>query len=195
MSEPFGIISQITFDDSVVKTPAQENIDPDLISTFDGPRNSFIDAGFSKDSSFIYSIVSIDAHALTSNYSAQFLVYFDRVQNKLIRRRISPGNAPKQYPNTYLETELSLDSVKSSEAKKMRVYFDPEYLNVEDGKGTDLQLIKTTNRSGLYRFVLLNTDLQQQSNVDVKITDTRNIKTFGFQAQLADKSLRSGLKN
>jgi hypothetical protein len=139
--------------------------------------------------------VSIDAHALTSNYSAQFLVYFDRVQNKLIRRRISPSNAPKQYPNTYLETELSLDSVKSSEAKKMRVYFDPEYLNVEDSKGTDLQLIKTTNRNGLYRFVLLNTDLQQQSNVDVKITDTRNIKTFGFQAQLADKSLRSGLKN
>lgn len=195
VSEPFGIISQITFDDSVVKTPSQENIDPDLIATFDGPRNSFIDAGFSKGSSFIYSIVSIDAHALTSNYSAQFLVYFDRVQNKLIRRRISPSNAPKQYPNTYLEAELSLDSVKSSEAKKMRVYFDPEYLNVEDSKGTDLQLIKTTNRNGLYRFVLLNTDLQQQSNVDVKITDTRNIKTFGFQAQLADKSLRSGLKN
>jgi hypothetical protein len=177
IDEPFSLISQITFDDSVIKTPSTETVDPDLITTLDGPRNSYVDSEFDKDSKYIYSIVSVDAHALTSNYSAQFLISFDRVQNKLIRKRISPGNAPKQYPNNFLEAELSLDSVKSSEARAMRVYFDPEYLTVKDSKGTDLQLIKTTNRNGLYRFVLLNTDLQQQSNVDVKIEDLRNVTT------------------
>ena len=89
---------------------------------------------------------------------------------------ISQSGAAKQYPNTYLKAELSLDSVKSSNIENLRVYFDPEYLNVTDRLGRDLQLLKTDKRNGVYRIVMLNTDRQLQSNVDIILKDLRDLK-------------------
>ena len=110
---------------------------------------------------------------MTSNYSMQLKVSFDRIKNKLMKSLVSLSGAAKQYPNTYLKAELSLDSVKSTKDEKIRVYFDPEYLQVTDRDNNDLHFLKTNFRSGLYRFSLLNTDRQLQSNFDVKIDDSR----------------------
>ena len=113
---------------------------------------------------------------MTSNYSSQYSVRFDRIQNKLVKRFVSQAGAAKQYPNTYLKAELSLDSVKSSNIENVRVYFDPEYLNVTDRYGRDLQVLKTDARNGKYRLVMLNTDRQLQSSVDIALKDLRTLK-------------------
>jgi hypothetical protein len=173
LNEPFSLIAQLDFDDSVIRTPPIETVDKSLIKMFTGPTTFYIDHEFEKDSNFIYAVCSVDAHGMTSNYSQQFRVKFDRIQNKIMKELISTSGAPKQYPNMFLKNELSIDSVKSSKNTKIRVYFDPEYLKVSTREGDDLHLLKTEKRNGLYRFMLLNTDRQLQSNFDIKIFDMR----------------------
>ena len=173
VEEPFSLIAQLDFDDSVVKSPTFETVDKSIIKKYTGPITFFIDHDFDKDSNFIYSVCSVDAHGLTSNYSQQFKIKFDRIQNKIMKEMISQSGAPKQYPNMFLKNELSIDSIKSSKNTKMKIYFDPEYLKVSTRDGDDFHLLKTNKRNGLYRFVLLNTDRQLQANLDIKILDVR----------------------
>ncbi len=191
VNDPFSLIAQLDFDDSAIKTPSAETVDSSLIKRYSGPTTFFIDAEFDKDSSYIYAVCSVDAHAMTSNYSVQYHVKFDRIQNKLTKTFISQSGAAKQYPNTYLKAELSLDSVKSSNIENIRVYFDPEYLNVTDRFGRDLQFLKTDRRNGVYRMVMLNTDRQLQSNVDITLKDLRSLKldSKSRSSQTDEKSL------
>lgn len=178
-SEPFSLIAQLDFDDSIIKTPSSETVSKSLVKRYESSITFYIEPEFDKDSKYIYAVCSVDAHAMTSNYSSQFEVSFDRIQNKLIKRFLSPADAPKQYPNTFLRAELSLDSVKSSKNDKLRIYFDPEYLRVVDRRGRDFQLLKTNKRSGTYRFMLLNTDRQKQANIDVTLNDVRDLRQDG----------------
>lgn len=194
VDEPFSLIAQLDFDDSVIKTPSSESVDKSLIKRYKSSTSFYIDPEYTKDSDFIYAVTSVDAHGMTSNYSAQFRVTFDRIQNKLKKVLISPSGAAKQYPNTYLKAELSLDSVKSTKASKLRVYFDPEYLNVKDNKGRDLKFLKTNDRSGLYRFMLLNTDRQLQSNFDITVEDKRSERRDRDRQQEQNSSIGSKLK-
>lgn len=178
-SEAFSLIAQIDFDDSLIRTPSAERVDRSLIKRYESSTTFYIEPEFNKDSKHIYAVCSVDAHAMTSNYSSQFEISFDRIQNRLIKKIISTSGAPKQYPNTFLRAELSLDSVKSSKNDRMRVYFDPEYLRVIDRKGHDFHLLKTKNRGGTYRFMMLNIDRQKQANVDVVLDDLRELRQDG----------------
>jgi hypothetical protein len=179
VSEPFSLIAQLDFDDSVIKTPAAETIDKSLIKKFSSSTTFYVEPEFNKDSDYIYAICSVDAHAMTSNYSSQFRARFDRIQNRLIKSLVSESGAAKQYPNTYLKAELSLDSVKSTKTEKMRIFFDPEYLEVKDRENKDLKFLKTDARGGLYRFSLLNTDRQLQTNIDISLKDLRTLRQDG----------------
>jgi hypothetical protein len=177
--EAFSLIAYLDFDDSIIRTPLSETIDASLITKFKSSTTFHIEHEFNKDSNYIYAVCSVDAHGMTSNYSSQFRVTFDRIKNRLIKSLISSSGAPKQYPNTFLRAELSLDSVKSSKSQRVRVYFDPEYLQVTDNLGRDMKLLKTQDRNGLYRFMFLNTDRQAQANIDVNLEDLRSLRLDG----------------
>ena len=179
VEDAFSLIAQIDFDDSVIKTPSSESVDKSLIKRYESSQTFFVDYDFDKDSDYIYAVCSVDAHAMTSNYSSQYRIVFDRIQNRLKKTYISQAGAAKQYPNTYLKAELSLDSVKSKDSERIRIYFDPEYLRVNNRLGRDLHLLKTDARGGIYRFVLLNTDRQLQETIDVSIKDLRTLKLDG----------------
>ena len=170
INEPFTLIRMIDFDDSTVRSQFPETIDPSLISKFQSSVNYYVDSGFSKDSDYIYTMCSVDAHGQSSNYGMQFRVRFDRYKNKLIKELISPSGAMKQYPNTYLNAELTLDSVKSSGATKMRIYFDPEYLVVTDVNDREKNFLQTS-ASAIYQLQLINIDRQKQSEVIISISD------------------------
>jgi len=176
LDESFSLIAQIDFDDSAIRTPPAERVDPSLIKRYTSPVTFFIDPEFEKDSEYIYAVCSIDAHSMTSNYSMQYRVSFNRIQNRLIKTLISQSGAAKQYPNTYLKAELSLDSVRSSNIENIRVYFDPEYLTVTDNDGRDLKVLKTDARGGIYRISLLSTDRQTQANVDINVKNLTTLK-------------------
>lgn len=170
--EPFQLIREFDFDDSVEKSVPRENPDPQLVVPMSTPQSYYLDREFTKDSKYIYSVCAIDAHGFTSGYSTQFEVSFNRFENKIEKRIISLTGAPKAYPNAFLQEDTFVDTIRDSGHERMKLYFNPEYLNVIDSQNNDLGLLKTDNDSE-YRLQLINVDLQQQRVVKIKLQDKR----------------------
>jgi hypothetical protein len=173
--EPFELIRQFSFDDSDVEYTQLELVSDSKNIELTTPLMMYTDRTFSD--SMIYAICSIDAHGLTSNYSTQLEIKFDGSKNKLSKKIISPAGAPKSYPN-FLVTEESpafIDVLKDSGHKKMRLFFDPEYLTVTDDNDIDVNTISTNKTAGNYKFQFINIDSQANEVIDVFINDIRDI--------------------
>lgn len=172
LDEPFELIKQYDFDDSEVRTPWMETPDPVLVEKLNSPRNYYLDQEFGRDSRFVYAMCTVDAHGMSSNYSMQFEVTFDRFKNKIIKKLLSASGAPKAYPNMYLNQDTFVDTIKDSGHKQVRVIFNPEYLEVFDAAGNDLRVLKTGS-DAFYKFSLINVDLQSQKTVTIRLEDKR----------------------
>ena len=181
---PFTLIKEFDFDMSTSKVKPLEVAPDNLIKKYNGPRKVFKDREFTRDSSYIYCLASIDARGMSSNYSSQFRVSFDSFKNKVKTSLVSRSNAPKPYPNLYLKTDLFVDTMKSSGAKRMTVYFDPEYYDVyqedteESYEGGD-PVVKTVSTfknliSNNYKMQIINVDTQQSTVLDLDI-----VRDFG----------------
>jgi len=173
ISVPFELIKQFSFDDSVIKTLSLETPDSSLVEMLSSPKTYFLDGEFNKNTKFIYAICSIDAHGMSSNYSMQLEVSFDKFKNKIIKKLISVSGAPKAYPNMYLNQDTFVDTIRDSGHTTLDVIFNPEYLEVTDSKENNLELIKTSLDS-VYKLSIINVDLQAQKTIDIKITDKRS---------------------
>lgn len=182
--EPFQLIREFNFDDSAVKTEDLETPDRSLIQTSDGPVLQFIDREFGKESRAIYAVCSIDAHSLSSNYSAQLEVTFDHSSNRIRKRLVSVSGAMKAYPNLLLNEDMFVDTIKDSGHSRCRIYYDPEYLMVSDRDGNDMGLLVVREPvataaepqvpfRGEYRLQFINVDLAKQEVVTVGVDDRR----------------------
>ena len=173
------------FDDSVVPFPATENPDPSLVENLTSPACYWQDNDFdwtvntSRDKGLIYSIVAIDAHQLTSNYSAQFRVWFDRFQNKLQKELISHLGAPKPYPNLYLEGDLFKNTIRvgGPHSKTMKLYFNPEYYYLYDDRNRYVKLLETAQTGGSYKLQFINMDNLKSQDLDITINDLSSLTT------------------
>jgi len=186
VNDPFTLLREYDFDDSVIKTPRAETPRKSRVIHMENPKTTYIDAEFNKDSTYIYSLCSIDAHDFTSNYSEQFIVSFDRYKNKLVKRYLSPSGAPKPYPNFYLRedvdadvgtTNLTVDALKVSGHDKMTIFFDPEYLSIvreaDVGDSSTIELLATKGNGGQYKIQLINIDRQVGKVLNIDIDDLR----------------------
>jgi len=186
IEEPFELICQQCFDFSTLKYTTGESIDgnreiPDAINQqfvkyHKEPITFYIDKEFKangntqKASKYIYSIVSIDAHGMSSNYSSQFEVSFDFFKNTIIKKFISSAGAPKPYPNLYLNIDAFKDVIKTSGAAstKLKVYFMPEYYKIEYNNRRIERMLATKQDNAYYKIQFIN--LQNQKSDSLKIT-------------------------
>ena len=186
VDDPFTLLSEYDFDDSVVQTPRSETPRLSRVIKMKNPRTTYIDPEFNKDSTYIYTLCCLDSHDFTSNYSEQFAVSFDRFKNKLVTRLLSPAGAPKPYPNFYLRedveadvgsTNLTVDTIKVSGHDKMTIFFDPEYLSIvmdgDNGSVSDLGLLTTVRDGGKYMMQFINTDRQVGKVLNISVEDLR----------------------
>lgn len=182
INEPFQLIRELDFDDSDVRINGDETPAPELVEKLKSPVTSFLDTEFIRDAKYIYAVCSIDAHGLSSNYSIQMEITFDTFKNKIKKKLISNAGAPKSYPNMTLLQDTFVDTLKVSDHTRVRVVFDPEYLNVFDSRGNDMGLLVTDKIAGdaKYRLQLINVDIQRQEVVDIKIQDRRAPKASGL---------------
>ena len=171
--EPYQLIKMFDFDDSYIKSPYAETPDPSLVETIVSPKMFYLDQELNKNTRYIYTLCSIDAHGLSSNYSMQLEASFDKIGNKLIKRMVSVAGAPKAYPNVYLNSDTFVDSIKDEGHTKVRVVFNPEFLKVVDNAGHDLGLLKT-GQTDTYRLQLINVDLQKQQVVELHLNADSN---------------------
>ena len=66
----------------------------------------YIDSEFDKTKTYIYALVAVDARQISSKYSTQIRISFDKSKNKIKKEFISYAGAPKQYPNWFLKQKL-----------------------------------------------------------------------------------------
>ena len=177
VDRPFELHKQYNFDDSVVPFPAAEAPEASLLEFIKEPCCWWFDDGFdfnvntSESRGYIYALGAIDAHGLVSNYSAQFLVWFDRYQNKLQRRLVSHTGAPKSYPNMYIEGELFVNTIVTSGKPNMRLYFNPQYYYYVDDEHRCVPVVRTKQTGGRYKLQFMNVDNFKSTEVDITIDD------------------------
>ena len=182
INEPFTCIAEIDFNDATQKLPRYEKVSDDRIIKEKAPMTSFLDTKFNRSSSYIYAVCAVDAHGLSSGYSAQSLVSFDTISNSIQLKNISRASAPKQYPNFFIDPDLDTniavdsltqDSMMVSKKFKINVYFDPDTVEFTKKDGTKLPLLATDNSQGVYKLHLLNIDRQKSQVLEIKIDDLR----------------------
>jgi len=171
IDSPFRLLGMHDFNDAYSKMPLKESIPEKRIIKQQIPLNIFEDPEFENDKTFIYSVVAVDAHGYSSNYSAQFEVSFDRFKGSLVRKLVSRSGAPKVYPNFFLNLDTFVDAAKDSNSTRMRVYYDPEYYSVRDPSGNSIKIVKTDSNNPVYKIDILNTDLQQSQTLNVNVFD------------------------
>ena len=132
----------------------------------------FIDEEFNKEDYYIYAVAAVDAHGITTNYSNQIGVKFNVQRNTIGRVDISEPGAPKPYPNLYLNKDTFIDTIKNEGYSQVTVVFNPEYIDLQRQSGEDLNVLRY-GPDNFYRLQLINTDLQQDQFIDIKITDAR----------------------
>jgi len=176
VDEAFELLVEIDFDDSAVITQNFEKVNINLKTRLTSPQNFWIDEDFKKDDKFIYTVGSVDAHGMSSNYGMQFEIKFNRYNNNIEKKLISGSGAPKPYPNMFLNTDTFVDVMKDSNHKKMKIYFDPEYLEVVKNGSKSESVIKVSNNGASYKMQMINVDFQQSQILDIGIDDFRTIK-------------------
>ena len=189
ISEPFELIRELDFDDSIIKYDTPEFVSPHLKRKFKNPMTFFVDEKFERDQDYIYTLRSVDAHGQMSGYSEQIHARYDRFTNKLITRLISIRGAstgcPVQYPNFYIDEKVLHETAKDSHHSRVKLYLDPEYLKVltsdpdDPQRTTDLQFLpfgegREDDPESRFKLQILNTDLQQSKIVDIFIKDSRS---------------------
>jgi hypothetical protein len=138
----------------------------------------FTDKNFKKSDTAIYAVGCVDARGLVSNYSAQIQASFDVIRNRLITKQVSPGNAPRPYPNVFLKGDLFLDAIVTTNKRRVRAYFDPEYLKLLDRSGNDMNLFGLKGDTS-YNITVVDVDRAQQSVVKMYIDDLLQTRVRG----------------
>ncbi len=172
--EPYRLLKQFDFDDSAVKHDSGETPEISLIEFLTEPKTAFVDKQFKKTDRAMYTLCSIDAHGFSSNYSMQIDIAYDVFKNKIKKTIVSYSGAPKSYPNIMLNTDTFVDTIKVSGFSRAKIYFDPEFLRVNDVNGNDMKLLTKKNvDGGKYKIQFINTDIMQDESVDIVINDLR----------------------
>jgi len=183
--EPFQCVAEIDFDDSEIRTLRAESVRQDLVIKSSGPLTIFEDRSFNQDhSGFIYAICAVDAHGMTSGYSTQTLVGFDKTKNSLTLRNISRPGAPKQYPNFFIDPDLddniavdsfTQDAIFDSGHTRVDVYFTPDALKSSTKGGNESDVLVTNKNQGVYQMHILNLDLQKSTVAEIRVKDLRKM--------------------
>lgn len=176
LDEPFEILAELDFDDSFEPFVSTEGIPSKYIHKKRYPATYFVDKDYNVNSKFIYSIVSIDAHGLSSNYSSQFEVSVNQFTESLNVKPVSRSGAPKPYPNLMLLSDFFPDLIKDSNHSKMTIYFNPSYTDLTDNNNNSLKLITYNTNVPSYKIQILETNLAQGQVIDINMTNDKIVR-------------------
>lgn len=174
VKEPFELIANLDFDDSLVRSTPIERIDPSITTSFSLMPTFYIDSEFAKSKSYIYALVAVDARQISSPYSTQIMVSFDNQKNKIQKNFVCYAGSPKQYPNWTLKNNFFVDSMKDSNHDRVNIYFNPEAYTLIRGNGEAIPAFYSTTIDPMskYVFQFMNTDRLLEQKFEVRIDDS-----------------------
>lgn len=125
----------------------------------------FEDETYDKNKLCIYTIRSIDAHGMTSNYSEQIAVYYDFLRDEMIVDSVATQGARVSYPNETIRNksifyENKVDVVDNlpivRNPRKISVYITPDYGTVLSNNGDEKLFPQEDNIEYQFTFSNLN---------------------------------------
>ena len=171
---PFTLCAEYNFESNplaAVKEVAQSK----NLYKMKRPKLAYTDYKYKEGSSPIYAIASVDAHGMTSHLSTQISVKYNKHMNKGEVKMVSRENAPKPYPNIFIEKDLFLDAIKLSHHDRMTVFFDPDAFVVKktdnEAGEYDLNLLSINTDQATYKFHIVNLDSIENKEISIKIVD------------------------
>ena len=177
LNEPFSLIKQLEGHLDTDFYEFEENvISADIIKTPGDVVTYFHDEFFDPNRMCVYTIRSIDAHGMLSNYGEQVGVYYDMLRDKLITNLVARSGADVLYPNsTVLNKSLFFEDMTSiidnlplaSQPKKFRLYITPEFATITSKD------IEEKTLDGEYQFTFMNL------NDNIYRSDKFTINNFG----------------
>lgn len=179
IDEPFTLIMQYDFDNTEEQIDTVEVIPDYTNQTLEYSQTSYIDDEFDNDSEYIYAICAVDAHLLSSNYSPQYRVRYDKTIGRLAIDLVSPPGAPKPYPNFFVPNILTTDSITDSLHSYLKIYFTPDYYFITDSDEVDTAFIPWTKLAprtdptgedtyGGAKIQIINLDRQNSQTINIK---------------------------
>lgn len=194
INEPFMCIAELDFDNSFLKSPKREKVRSERVIKTDGPIGLYYDSEFDLGEEYIYAVAAVDAHGLTSGYSAQSKVKYDPSLNELILNTVSQPGAPKQYPNFFVDpvetrqfytNNLTQDAIRTSGFSGINIYFDPDaaIVKVNDATGVPTAVYPTKeggdqHPQGVFKLSFIDLDRQKTKNLELEIRDVRGTGIF-----------------
>ena len=188
LEEPFQLLAQLDFDDSVIRTQPQESVDSETIISYSSMPTYYIDSDFDKSSSYIYALVSVDARQLSSKYSTQTMISFDKTKNKIRKEFVCYSGAPKQYPNWTLKENFFVDTMKDSSHSSVNIYFNPEAYKLIRSNGEVIPAFYSKSEDPLakYVFQFINTDRLLEQKFEATIDDSNFNADRGSEQELEE---------
>lgn len=200
-NQPFTLVQVNDFDNSDIVLPEFQNIPSEVVYDYRNSKlwpNKFVDYDFNikNNDSAIYAIVCVDAHGMTSGYSTQIHVRYDKYRNSFISTVVSRSGAPQPYPNLYLQQDFFSDVIKQSNLTRCNIFFDPEYFKLfktVNDEQEEINYITFTNDVNLnsefpYQFHFINIDRQLDQVVEINISNKSGIPE-GIPAATVNKNL------
>lgn len=164
LDEPFVLLKeQRSHTSTDAYTPRQNIQEESIFSTPGSMEYEFIDNTFDPSKVNIYTMCSIDAHGLTSDYSTQVGVVYDALIEKTTHDKISEPGAPLEYPNLFVKRRTIFfdneDSIISntpvvSKKHKFSFYFTPDAQTINTTEGTTIDHIQDESSYSLQVFRL-----------------------------------------
>jgi hypothetical protein len=177
IEKPYVLIKQIEGHQKNDFYEFKENVLKENIEKIPGKINRhFVDEKFDKNKMSIYTVRSIDAHGMTSNYGNQIGIYYDMLRDETLVSLMGYSGANVSYPNETLLNksffhENNVDLVDNlpmvKKPKKISLYVTPDYANVSsDGRSQEVM-------GEEYQFTFINL------NDFIYKTDKFSIVNFG----------------
>ena len=177
LSRPFRIIGQLEGHLLTDYYFPEETTPESLITSTPGEINfEFIDNDYKEGKIQIYTIRSIDAHGMFSDYSEQVAILYDPFEQKVITDYISPLGASVFRPNELLNNKSlffenkanivdNLPSAKNPE--KFTLYVTPDFQKIKIGESEIKNLID--ENAGFYKFSVLKINNLSKYETTLKI--------------------------
>jgi len=173
INEPYSLVAQLEGHNKDDLYEFNEQVSSSSINKTPGHiPHVFIDDKYDVNKECFYTIRSIDAHGMTSNYSAQIGVYYDHVRDHLFNKIIAYSGADVLYPNSTLllksffsnhESEVIDNLPLTENPKKIELYITPDFNRIIN-EGVDEKVLAEE-----YQFTFSNIEQNIYKKVKIKV--------------------------
>jgi len=144
IKEPYVIVKQLEAHLPTDLYEPKENVpDVDIEKSPGDIKKIYFDFEFDNTKMCIYTIRSIDAHGMFSNYGEQIGIYYDILRNSLIKSLVAKTGAPVMYPNhTLLNKSVFHENIADfvdnlpiiKKPQKFSLYLTPDFVYIKDNE-------------------------------------------------------------